>query len=76
MKAMFEWKLTAAVLLAIALEAAGLLLWAGAATERLEALEVQVAGQAEMAERMARVEVQLQLAAAQLDRIEQKLEAR
>jgi nicotinamide riboside transporter PnuC len=72
---MIEWKVTTAVVLAIGLEAAGLFLWAGAASERLKELELRVAGQAQMAERLARVEVHLQMATAQLNRIEKKLEA-
>lgn len=36
---------------------------------------MRVAAQSEMAERIARVEVKLELAAAQLTRIERKLEA-
>jgi hypothetical protein len=71
---MVEKKLTLAVILAVVLESAGVLIWAGAASERLKEVEVRVAGQAAMAERLARVEVHLQLAAQQLDRIEKKIQ--
>lgn len=70
---MLERKLTLAVVVAVVLESAGVLMWAGAASERLKEVEVRVAAQAEMAERLARVEVHLELAAAQLDRIEEKV---
>ena len=70
---MIERKLTLAVVVAVVLESAGVLIWAGAASERLKEVEVRVAAQAEMAERLARVEVHLELAAAQLDRIEEKV---
>ena len=73
---MIERKLTLAVVVAVVLESAGVLMWAGAATERLKEVEVRVAAQAEMAERLARVEVHLELAAAQLDRIEKKVAGR
>lgn len=73
---MIERKLTLAVIFAIAMESAGVLIWAGAASERLKEVEVRVAAQAATAERLARVEVHLQLAAAQLDRIEKKLEGK
>ncbi len=71
-----ENKMTLAVILAMAVESAGVFIWAGAASERLKEVEVRVAAQAEMAERLARVEVQLQLVSAQLDRIESRLERR
>lgn len=73
---MIERKLTLAVVVAVSMESAGVLIWAGAASERLKEVEVRVAAQAEMAERLARVEVHLELAAAQLDRIEKKVEGR
>lgn len=71
-----ERKLTLAVIFGVVMESSGVLIWAGAASERLKEVEVRVAAQAEMADRLARVEVHLQLAAAQLNRIEKKLEAR
>lgn len=73
---MLERKLTIAVVFAVFLETAGVLLWAGAASERLKEVEMRVAQQAPLAERLARVEAHLQTQSAQLDRIESKMEAR
>jgi hypothetical protein len=73
---MIEKKLTLAVILAVVVESAGVLIWAGAASERLKEVEVRVAAQAGMSDRLARVEVHLELAAVQLGRIEKKLEGR
>jgi hypothetical protein len=67
-------KLTLAVVMAMGLEAASVLMWVGSANERLKEVELRVAGQSAMAERLARVEVHLQLQSAQLGRIEKKLE--
>lgn len=69
-----EKKMTLAVVLAVVLESAGVLIWAGSASERLKEVEVRVATQSAMAERMARVEVRQEEAAAQLGRIERKLD--
>jgi hypothetical protein len=69
---MIDRKITFALILAIAVESAGVFAWAGGAAERLKEVERRVAAQAEMAERLARVEAQLELAATQLDRIESK----
>lgn len=73
---LIERKVTLAVIFAVVMESSGVLIWAGAASERLKEVEVRVAAQAEMADRLARVEVHLELAGAQLDRIEKKLERR
>lgn len=71
-----DLKITMALLFAVAVEAAGVLLWTGSASERLKAVEARMAAQVEQSERLARVEVHLQLATAQLDRIEKKMDAR
>lgn len=73
---MLERKLTIAVVFAVMVESAGVLLWAGAASERLKEVETRVAQQSLLAERLARVETHLQAQSAQLDRIESKMEAR
>lgn len=73
---MIDKKITVGVILALIVESAGVFAWAGATGERLRAVEVRVAAQSQMAERLARVEVKLDLAGAQLTRIERKLEAR
>jgi len=71
---LIEKKVTAALALAGIVESAGVLIWAGAASERLKEVEMRVAAQSSMAERMARVEVRQEEAAAQLGRIERKLD--
>lgn len=73
---MIDRKLTLAVVFAVMMESAGVLIWAGAASERLKEVELRVAAQAAMAERLARVEAHLQLQTAQLGRIEAKVEGR
>jgi len=70
-----EKRVTLAVIFAVVAESAGVLMWAGATSEKLKEVEANVADQADMAERMARVEVHLELAGKQLARIEKKLDA-
>lgn len=71
----FDRRLTIGIVLAVVLQAAGVLLWAGAATERVATLEDRVRAAQPVAERLARVEAELGAVRAQLDRIERKLEA-
>lgn len=71
---MIKQKLTAAFLLALAVQTGGALLWAGAAVHRIEVLERRVEAAQPVAERLARVEAQLEAMKAQLDRIEAKVE--
>lgn len=73
---MIDRKITFALILALIVESAGVFAWAGGTGERLKEVELRVAAQSDSAERLARVEVKLELAAAQLTRIERKLEAR
>lgn len=70
----FDPRITYALILAVILEAAGALLWAGRAAARLDDLERAVATQPEVAERLARVEEQLSEARRSLARIEDRLE--
>jgi hypothetical protein len=72
---MIETKITTALLFAVAVEAAGVLMWTGSASERLRKVEAEAEAQSMLSERLARVEVHQQMAVAQLDRIEKKLEA-
>lgn len=72
---MIDRKITLALILALIVESASVFAWAGSTSERLEDLEARVSSQAAMVERLARVEVQLELANAQLKRIEQKVDA-
>ncbi len=69
-----EKKVTWALILTAALESAGVLIWVGGTSEKLREVEDRVAAQADMADRLTRVEVHLELAARQLDRIEKKLD--
>ncbi len=71
---MIERKVTAAFLLALAIQTGGALVWAGAAVERISVLEANVSAARPVAERLARVEAELEAVRAQLDRIENKVE--
>jgi hypothetical protein len=70
---MAEWKFTALVLVTLTLEAAGALVWAGAAGERLAEVEMRVAAQSQAVERLIHVEVQLDVLDQRLARIEKAL---
>jgi len=67
-------RVTMALLLALFLETAGGLLWAGRAAARLDEVERAVATQPEVAERLARLEEQLTETRRALTRIEDRLE--
>jgi hypothetical protein len=71
---MIDRKITLALILAVAVEGAGLFAWAGATSERLKELETRAAAMSDASARLARVEVQIELATAQLARIEKKLD--
>ena len=72
---MIDRKITLALIFALIVESAGVFAWAGGTGERLKDVELRVAAHADSAERLARVEVKLELATAQLTRIAQKLDA-
>ncbi|MEQ9507061.1 MAG: hypothetical protein RLO80_12420 [Hyphomonas sp.] len=72
----FDRRLTIGVILAVAVQSAGVLLWAGAAAERVSTLEDQMRAAQPVAERLARVEAELGVMRTQLDRIERNLEQR
>lgn len=72
----FDRRLTIGMIFAVAAQSAGVLLWAGAAAERVETLEERVLEVRPVSERLAHVEAELSAVRRQLDRIEQKLEAR
>lgn len=63
-----------ALILAILIQTAGALTWAGAASERINHLERQVTDDSDLAERTARLEVQAAYMRAALARIEDKLD--
>lgn len=73
---MIDRKITYALILALIVESASVFAWAGATDTRLKEVEQRLSVQAEMAERLVRVEVRLEQAGVQLTRIERKLEAR
>lgn len=72
---MIERKLGAAVALALLIQVASTLLWAGAAAERIDVLEQQMADTRPVLERLARLEARLDAVQAQLNRIEAKVGA-
>ena len=71
---MIDKKITWALIFAIVIESAGVFAWAGGIDERLKEAEARVVAQSEMAVRLARVEVKLELVVAQLTRIEARLD--
>ena len=71
---MIDKKVGAALALTIGAQSVTALLWAGAAAERIDVLERQVERAEPIAERLARMEAQLELTREQLDRIEAKVE--
>ena len=70
----FDWRIGLPVLVAIALQTAGALLWIGAAEQRLMHVERQGLGVSVLLERTARLEEQMTNHRIALDRIEMKLE--
>ena len=70
----FDPRVTYALVLALFLETAGGLMWAGRAAARLDEMERAVATQPEVAERLARLEEQVAQARASLARIEQRMD--
>jgi hypothetical protein len=64
-----------ALVLALVMQAVSALLWAGAASERIAALETQAATNQVLLERTARLEVETAYIRASLDRLERRLMA-
>ncbi len=73
-----RWRLdrqiSVALIVAVALQAAAALMWAGRASARIDEMQSRLNAQAPVAERLARLEEQATAARAALDRIEAKLE--
>ena len=67
-------QLTLAVIITIAIQAAGGLMWAGRASARIDELQRRVEGQGETAERLARLEEQVSATRVTLERLERRLE--
>lgn len=72
----FDPRVTYALILALLLETAGGLIWAGRAAARLDEVERAVAVEREIVVRLTRVEEQLAEARHALVRIERRLDAR
>ncbi|MBY9067280.1 hypothetical protein K1X12_10240 [Hyphomonas sp. WL0036] len=70
-----QGKVTVALVLAVLVQAGGAAFWAGAAAERISALEAAAATSRPVAERLARLEAEMAAVRAQLDRMERRLEA-
>ena len=67
-------RITLALVFAVFIQTAGALVWAGAAGERLSTVEETVAQGRGVAERLARLEAELESVRLQLDRIERKID--
>ena len=67
--------ITFGLVLAVLVQTAGALLWAGAAEARLSQLETQAAAELPVAERLARLEEQMIGARQSLTRIERRLDS-
>ena len=78
MTASQRWRLdrqvSVGLLVAVALQAATALLWAGRASARIDDLRQRLDAQAPVAERLARLEAQADATRASLARIESKLD--
>lgn len=71
---MMKNRLGTSVLVALAIQAATTLVWAGAAAERILVLERHMAENRPVAERLARLEARLDAVHAHLNRIEEKVD--
>ena len=67
-------QITAGVLLAVALQTGGVLIWAGREATRIEVIEQRLDRQSNVAERLTRLEEQVFAARATLERMEHKLD--
>ena len=66
--------ITLSLVVAVLVQTAGALLWAGAAEARLSQLEAQATADLPVAERLARLEEQMIMARQSLGRIERRLD--
>lgn len=67
-------RIALSLIFAVIVQTAGAFMWMGAAAQRLEMLEQDVAEQKGVVERLARVETELIAMRKQLDRIENKVD--
>jgi hypothetical protein len=72
----FDTRVTLGLIAAILFETAGALIWAGGASARLDEVEARLELQRPVSERLARLETQVSLAQASLNRIERRLDRR
>jgi hypothetical protein len=72
----FDGRVTVALIVALALQAASGLVWAGRAAARMDEFEVRLDAQRPVAERLASLEAQMRLAQQSLDRIERRLDTK
>jgi hypothetical protein len=75
-KLQMDRTITFGLVLAVLVQTAGALLWAGAAEARLSQLETRAAADLPVAERLARLEEQMTGARQSLTRIERRLDAK
>jgi len=71
----FEKKFTLSFILALCLQTAGALIWAGAAEARIKMLEAEVSQTPPVNERLARLEEKVDLTRETVLRIEKRLDA-
>ncbi|MEZ5945907.1 MAG: hypothetical protein R3C13_08375 [Hyphomonas sp.] len=71
-----EKKVTISLIMAILIQTGGALVWAGAAAQRIAAVETELHERKSISERLVRVEAQLEDVRAQLGRIERRVEAK
>ena len=67
-------KIPVGLLTALAVQAIGGLIWAGGAAARISTLEARVADQQQVAERLTRLETQVEATSKAVERIERRLE--
>ncbi len=70
----FDRQVTLAVVVTVAIQAGGGLIWAGRASARIDDLQRRVESQGETAERLARLEEQVSAMRVTLERLERRLE--
>ena len=69
-----DWRITLAILVTVSLEAIAGLVWIGAAMQRLDSMERRVEEAAPVAERLARLEVEIVSLRTLVDRIDARLD--
>jgi hypothetical protein len=67
-------QVTLAVIITIAIQAGGGLMWAGRASAKIDELQRRVESQGEVAERLTRLEEQMNSTRVTLERLERRLE--